>query len=554
MRDCDNFEYGRFSDKTVKAYLHHMRNPDDTRSDLGAFYQLDHVNYFFPRSLIKEIAPDRSFSHTISPDTNSNKLQEHQIGSLLYMDIGRWGGSAKTRENTDAAWGRCRDFGLVCGRTAALCTYQWKNRGRMVGKKSVDDDSIQDKIRDDAGYQKMLTLLNTLSSTDQLGRVTVTKALTCMRTNQEIPDWDTIYVFLGDIHAPIATEKIHTYGGADLRDTYGDPIPRSQVDVPSWNRLDLTAIKQSAALLLLAAKISLPLTAAALKLFSEEIMNAIRDSQFIKHPPNDTESITMDEAEEWFDLYSGKKGKKGADIFEEADADLSRWIELLQKYQKEETPTNPKIRFVQTGDLFDFWIGLKVGFTDAFDDIAYKYAVQHSVRLWVNQACAYNPGVEKMFRYIDLGMDLDKGFEPVYLYGNHDNYLSAMRTIKSTMAATFETTGLRAEHGHYSDTFNHDQGPSLGWAITQLAYIFPSIRKLEDPAASYLSQGKGWVEENFDVDLDGTIGPRLTAMQYAIARSFVERLKNNQKPQLAFVQGHSHRPLLKEIRLIEGRW
>ena len=43
---------------------------------------------------------------------------------MLYMDVGRWGGSGLTHDNTEQNWGYRRDFGLVCGETALLCEYR----------------------------------------------------------------------------------------------------------------------------------------------------------------------------------------------------------------------------------------------------------------------------------------------------------------------------------------------------------------------------------------------------------------------------------------------
>lgn len=551
MKDTDNFEHGYFEQQTIDAYLNHLRFNQDKSSELGQVYAKDSVAYFLPRTLLKEIAPNRMPTHTVASNPRVIRLVEHTVGSLLYMDVGRWGGSARTDMNTSAAWGRRRDFGLVCGRTAALCSYQGKNKSEKNKDVDIPPDNVSETVQKTAGFKQMRALLDHLSTDSALGRVTVTKALACYRPETEVPDWNTIHVFLGDIHAPIVKNPKDTLTGAKMTDFYGDPLPRGDVKVPSWNRLDLTEVKKAA--LKIAALTGLSAatrSVAVLAAFADDVLKELAEDERIVHSPKNAEPMSMDEAEEWFELYSGKPGGKGADIFEEADADLDRWIGLLQQFQRSSTP---RLRFVQTGDLFDYWIGLKVGFKDRFDNVPYQEAVNSSVKDWFSQACYLNKGIERMFRYIDSGVEYDKSFKPVYLYGNHDNYLSAMRQMGYDIQATFETTGLRAEHGHYSDTFNHDENPSRGWMLTQIAYVLPSVRDLEDPLSAYLAQTKGWIEARTKNDIKSTEGPRLAAMEYAASRCFVERLQQGKKPLAVFVQGHSHEPVLKEIRFVESR-
>ena len=44
-----------------------------------------------------------------------------------------------------------------------------------------------------------------------------------------------------------------------------------------------------------------------------------------------------------------------------------------------------------------------------------------------------------------------------------------------------------AEHGQQSDSFNSDDAPISGWALTQVAFVIPGIRELEDALSMTLT-------------------------------------------------------------------
>jgi predicted phosphodiesterase len=132
-------------------------------------------------------------------------LEYKEIGQFLYMDVGRWGGDKETGD----AWTRMRNFGLVCGSGAMLCNYDGK-KGSSISK-DPNLENIDPEVWKNTDIQKMKPLLEKLSESNKLGHVTVINALVCTDEASESPSSDEIFVFLGDIHAPVMNIEGETY-------------------------------------------------------------------------------------------------------------------------------------------------------------------------------------------------------------------------------------------------------------------------------------------------------------------------------------------------------
>ena len=557
-------EHGEFDSTTRHAYLDHLFGEDDS---LNPEYTKDVVKYYIPDALGKQMAPDRlvkrcepKYSYDGDnpglPPGGVDGIEEREacatfspdvVAKLLYMDVGRWGGSGHIRDNTDKRWGYCRDFGLVCGNTALLCGYSPPKKRETApgnGTDFVPPKDLNPGIRDSNVYKAMIPLLNHLSTNAGLGPVHITKALACKSpySRTELPPQDEIHVFLGDVHAPIITTKKRTYYGNDAH-----PPINGRLDVDEVKKLVLKRAALTALFVGGLPKFGPGLVLAFKIIWAQllELRDDILESQDVS-ATWDKGTLSYDEATEWFFDYHGDD-EKGADIFDGAASDLIDWVMLLVSYQRDKTPSNKPLRFIQTGDMFDFWIGLKTGidYTD-FDrdnppDISHLHGeTDDFVDFWLRETTDMENNTQAQAMQTLLKMDrwlpVNKKIEPVFLYGNHDNYLGG---LNKSIAALTNVSGLHAEHGHACDTFNFDDDPSMGWLITQIAFLFPKVRDFEN----WLTAAKAWIS--------GDNGPRLIRFEHALNRCvFDPILKKGARPKLIFVMGHSHEPMLKEIQVI----
>ena len=413
-------------------------------------------------------------------------------------------------------WGRKRHFGLVCGRCAALCSYENPGAPGAVDERALTDSGV----KNDPDYKAMLPLLRHLSTSSQLGPVKLLNALTCHWPGLEVPRNDKVHVFLGDIHAPVLTDRERTYmqDGVPAVASSGPPIPRrGRLDVGPMN-VGLGAAAAALAALVV-SPVKYPSAAALTAALSGIFAYLLQHERVVSW--SDTETMPRDEAAEWFRLYHGSIGAKGADIFETAGADLTAWLGLLLGYQasREQLGGNP-VRLVQLGDLYDLWIGLR----RAFDSISPRSffdeaSARQFTEFWRSETTEEHHGGNyephhssqashiRRLLHIDDGVPTHHQLGATFLYGNHDNYMGAGR-ISPKRSDAFIETGLWAEHGHQSDPFNRDTDAHLGWAITQVAYVQPDIRSAQELAANLFAK------------VTGSVGERLTQMAYAADRCF----------------------------------
>ncbi len=549
---------GVFPQQLIDLYIKRQKSSKPDSVSLP-----DRIIYLVPPELANNFKdPSGAIRHVVGANQTST-LAQKVLTSILYMDVGRWGGSAAGREGTREHWGRRRDFGLVCGRAAVLCSYVRDGAGT-----DPDLGGADAAVQSSPDFQKVVPLLKALSARASLGRVAVTKALVGRVQPGQSPSTDRIHVFLGDLHAPIMTDPTATYSGVkpepavyEWHDTTSLP-PGGMVPVPPKVRVKVkdaskhpwrgrynpglivnTLLPTVATLLggitdeasstsdkvisgaALAGQIR-PIIAILLSMETEVMLDGWPDPEAAEAP----------DVEDWFERFHGKSGR-GAEIFEHAGADLKDWLELLISYQSG-TPATP-IRLVQLGDLFDLWIGLKCAFSrtggaTVFPDAA---AARAFAEYWRDQSYLVtdqHEAIHLLWKFDDY-LPAGKKCNPVYCYGNHDNYLG---TLLGSPERFTEEKGLVAQHGHQEDSFNSNANAHIGYLLTQAAFAVPALRVIEDPLAALIAT----------LPLVGGNGSRLDLVEMALEECV---WKDTNDPRLTFVMGHTHEAMLKEVLLLE---
>ena len=519
---------------------------------------------------------------TVDPHGDSTLCQK-EVASLIYMDVGRWSGSAPTEDDTQSHWGKHRDFGIVYGRLAALCNYT-KDPPRDGIDGPVIDDAVPKSILSSPEFEKIRPLLKVLSSNPALGRVQVTKAVLGRNLNNETPKKDRIYVFLGDLHAPVITDPDRTY----LDPPPQNPLLETGMAVQSipgahanaaiasgalkrtpkpphgwWGRYDRGAfvrnllpgaartVGETAKEAIKADKLTLSIratTAMASPIAAAEVIRVglhvsavlveMAEQTRLREWP-DPDGGDADSVKEWFERYHGIKEKqKGADIFEDAGDDLLLWLGLLKEYQKREGGKLP-VRLAQLGDLFDFWIGLKCPFdlVKGARSFPREARAAEFVKYWMEQSLE-NPAIKYLWHFDKESPEAKGDLKTVFLYGNHDSYMGSLLPVTERLKARFEDDpGLVAQHGHQEDEFNSEENAGGGYLLTQAAFADDYVRGIEDPVSS------------LGPTLFGGSWTRLDLAEMALRTCIFDRVKRNKAPAMTFVMGHTHEPVLQVIHV-----
>jgi hypothetical protein len=267
--------------------------------------------------------------------------------------------------------------------------------------------------------------------------------------------------------------------------------------------------------------------------------------------------MSKEEAGEWADYYIGKNGEKGAEIFQDSCDDLLEFLARVDEWARNHPDT--KVHLVQTGDLLDFWIGLKLGFGG---DVAPRNGAEQFARFWFRETlktkgsgevlkwfCWYGglPGIygpSQMVAEQAGRAPRPANLEVTVLRGNHDNYMKlfAGEPQFPPYSRAVADPCVVAEHGHQWDSFNQDDGARDGWALTQAAFVFPEVRDWEDSLAVQLTRAKRGYLAGKNGFLAGDPGSRLNY----VARA-AEVCKEGGK--LIYVMGHTHQPLLRRVNI-----
>ena len=583
---------GAFQEKVQKAYLtmnyKGMEKERDTWDQVLYTRAGGEGGNAPPAWIVGKEQPDGSYA---VPD-----------GECLYMDVGCWcGNGPESPQNYE----RHREFGVVCGTVAALCSFAEKdekgNAGNAAKPPKAGEVTFVEKVHETAlrnsvvFEQRIEPFLRELSkelnrsaqgggwrdagaqpakSKAQLGGIYILGAFQVANPQfasmQGTPiDDPTLYVFLGDLHLPVIRNKKKTYIRS-LKDRDGDEHASSEGKHAPWalsaGRLHLDAVVE--AQLKAVEKEVVAWTADGKVTPTEALWSALKAiALFGAMPAVVTSAIgghnvsaavqqrlgkwdpewgdgleSAEEAGKWADYYRGKDdGTRGADIFQDAHHDLLEFLARIEQWAK--TNKQMKVHLVQTGDLLDLWIGLKLGFGPGVR----RDAASALAGFWYQETLkAEGTGeVLEWFRRCGRLQDFELGnshekpdTEPppanlkvTVLYGNHDNYMRDYGHPPREPKFVLPSSCVIAEHGHQWDGFNCDEDAwCKGWPLTQVCFQCPDLRAREDMVSAGLSEAMGSHERRLDY----------------FARAAEVCLQNG---KLIYVMGHTHRRMLRRVKV-----
>ena len=269
--------------------------------------------------------------------------------------------------------------------------------------------------------------------------------------------------------------------------------------------------------------------------------------------PDDLMSIS--DSEKWYKYYRDGDNAKSADIHEEAGNHFLHFVKRLASYPAIEKKEKLRpVKFFQLGDMMDFWVGFTCHYKPAPNsDSALKEVDaqgEKMLQVWTANLFGNTKQGQLVAEAIDV---LKKGFDPKYLWGNHDNYLSRSPKLKYYRSRggrpidleqrhpLHNKMGVFMEHGHQWDSMNSDDlVPELplvgtlcplGLWLTQAAFIRPApIRRFEGNAAGLVALATG------------SYGQRMSAVIGAATRYWTES-----GGFYCYVMGHTHHACLTRV-------
>lgn len=523
--------------------------------------------------------------------------------SFICLDVGAWVGSK------DGKWGRDdnntgkyikRDFGVICGPLVLLCTFDYAYNGPRSAEWEKQKSTPREPWK---SVSKLIETLSTaagaevgLPEGEALGRVIVRDLMWAPASNPRWPKHEedyVIHVVLGDMHVPVLDDNVQTYG-SDAYGAHGAPKAPVAEIVPRRGRLDLgtmemltklfvgqddaTFLKNYAKLVsffiagdsgLGAKAMRRGLSAAFVALGAVPLAGGLFASQAARPLVGDSagveaNSMKSNDAGRWHTYYrSGEKKDQGtakpADIFEHAGDHFLLFIARLTSYvrdQREDDSLLP-VRFLQLGDMLDFWVGFTCHYSPAPNNNQPISAVseygQDLIKHWTRNMF----GNTKQGKSIADALELAKSsaLAQTFLFGNHDNYLGAGQRVTypfkrnpdtplAARDANYDRLGLFMEHGHQWEPSNADSAkplailgqwtgtPSpLGLFVTQAAFIRPEpVRLFEGTAAGVVARASN----TFGQRLDQIIGAGFRFL--AASGGFY-----------CYVMGHTHSACLTEV-------
>ncbi len=534
--------------------------------------------------------------------------------SFIYLDVGAWVGSK------DKPWGGAnigpkikRDFGIVCGPLVLLCTFEyaqsvWQSDGASH-RVQITANSCQEWKKQNKNvepYKSVQALLDCLSRPVEgeinrdkhgsLGAAFVREMRVAKGAHPKYPkepeNW-VIHVILGDMHLPVLDKQIDTYGSTPvqlLKERRNSERSTQEVvgphRVPRLGRVNLPALEAIVGKLISSDK------AGETKLLEGFVdiahraidgrgatsvaegvtdaldvgygllatgVGAIHAAAVSDSSGVDYGTMTLTEATDWYEYYCVGKDSKPADIFENAGTHFLQFMQRLGAYteKKKENASLLDAKFLQLGDFLDFWVGFTCHFRPSnHPDQPVKPSDTGDlmIRHWAKNLLSNTDQGKLVAEAFELAEE--KELNPVYLYGNHDNYLGAMTAIdygsKATLAPRlgwYADAGIFMEHGHQWESSNADNAGKLptaqvigtkspmGVFVTQAAFVRPNcVRAFEGTAAGVVAAK------------DGTYGQRLDQIVGATSRFIIEG-----GGFYCYVMGHTHEPCLTTVAISSPR-
>jgi len=368
---------------------------------LSEYFQtkLRYVNYDVYQMALKRLAARRPSDPRVALEDDAVSMGLVPI-HLVYMDVGCWAGDG------GPGWTRHREFGLVYGHLALLCgfsdepTFYSKdlNCPKWNGFKGKPKSTpfIEANVFTHPDFPRVADLLNSLAGIEEfIGPLYILGATMVSSPVVPVPKTgknEPITVFIGDLHAPVATNS----GNAHILDSGRERL---------LGRLDFGP----AVLDLLPVSVS-----AKAGWFAAEILRAM-----------DFGTDTSREAvERWLGYYH-QPGRRTADVFQGAGHDLKLFVDWLRNFHEIAWP----LKVVQLGDFFDLWMGFRRAFKGPVT--SERNLVPQAMdfaRFWVERTLFKTEQGEGLVRLLTLsqtaGPNAKTGarLQTEFLYGNHDNY------------------------------------------------------------------------------------------------------------------------------------
>lgn len=344
-----------------------------------------------------------------------------------------------------------------------------------------------------------------------------------------------ITIFLGDLHAPVATSPASAHIVEDGREMLRGRLEVSDADLHWIRSLAIDPWP------LFAGKVG------------KRILDNQRDLQW-------EQTTTREAVDNWLRIYH-VEGQRSADIFQDAGKDLRAFVDALEDFHQNTWP----LELVQLGDLFDLWLGFqrafgeKLGKTPAMDNLLER--TLNFARFWVERTLFETDQGPHLVHLLTLGERAGKNrqtgapLRTTFIHGNHDNYLkhgsgkpikvpsgrehAGMQINAFHLPSSLppERPGLWAEHGHQPDSFNRDENPSSGHQLTQAAFFQPDVRNFEGPAGWATSMG------------DGKGIQRVKSIHHALDQCLLKHIDTGQPCRGVYVMGHTHEAMLKRVEL-----
>ncbi len=504
--------------------------------------RLGYVDYPAYARLSRQLASENRSGPrvvTVAKETSQALSQIH----FVYMDVGCWAG-----DGGDKGWPRHREFGLVHGHLALLCAFvdektacphygnppPWGKPGELTGSPLVDAT-----INRHPDWPPVRKFLEDVRACIKDSNLRVLGATCLASPYMQVPprgEDAPITVFLGDLHAPVATSSANAHIVEDGREMLRGRLEARPAD------LSLPSVSPGSDLAPLALKAG------------RRAREALRELQW-------EQTSSPESVESWIRLYH-VEGQRTADIFQKAGADLRKFVDALQAFHEASWP----LELVQLGDFFDLWLGFqrafggRLGKIPALDNL-HPRALDFA-RYWVERTLFAADQGPALVHLLTLGQraarnkQTDARLQTTFVHGNHDNYLKrgggkpiivpaghehAGMEIRAFRLPSFDARpALWAEHGHQPDTYNHDEDPRMGHRLTQTAFFGPVVRKLEGPL--------GWV---FGSALAGKDVQRLLSIRHAMQRCLLDHADFPGAPcRGVYVMGHTHEAMLKRVELL----
>jgi hypothetical protein len=445
--------------------------------------------------MLRDAHRQTSSRRAVGLDNDNSHSRRDQY---VYVDVGRWGG-------------RNRNFGVIYGDRSesyiAVCQYI---------PPPPEEDEGDEEVRDP--FTPISELPAQTDSPSSVARTVIDFINHCRGDILYAARFDFVdtggrlYLALGDLHLPLASR---------LSRPRRSPLPEIQcrVDTAYMQGLDSEA---------------------------GFVQRAINSGVLSAVVATGADRMMLDSPVTWYQRYVRN------DIFTDASSnaaadDLKNFINLAQS-------SGTNIHFVQLGDMYELWVGLKCLFagTDPGDRQVNLRSLPCSMRsnCYLQRisslsqgGCTVTSGYQEAVRQwvskvhqttrVD-GQSLaewlhrDRFPAQSWLYGNHDNYL---RTLSGQLGIPTRTlilhesgSQIQFEHGHEADEYNRD-GAVSGHAITQ--------------GAAFV-----WDQRWLDSLLEWLRSRRPNFIRYA-AEKFIRR----NDPIKVFVMAHTHIPYLAIVIL-----